>query len=85
MTLFGKKVLLLVIFGGVTLCSCDTFLQGMTAGMGGYGGYGMGGYQVMPGGFVRNTSMDYLLDPRYAVQQVLLHAKSVTEKVRYKN
>ncbi len=51
-------------------CSCDTFLQGMGQSYG-YGGYGMGGYQVMPGGFVRNTSMDYLLDPRYAMQQVL--------------
>lgn len=52
------------------LSSCDTFWQGMAQGMAGYGGYGMGGYQVMPGGFVRNTSMDYLLDPRYAMQQV---------------
>lgn len=53
------------------MSSCDTFWQGMAQGVGGYGGYGMGGYQVMPGGFVRNTSMDYLLDPRYAMQQVL--------------
>jgi len=51
--------------------SCDTFWQGMAQGMGGYGGYGMGGYQTMPGGFVRNTSMDYLLDPRYAMQQTM--------------
>ena len=51
--------------------SCDTFWQGMAQGVGGYGSPGIGGYQVMPGGFVRNTSMDYLLDPRYAVQKVL--------------
>lgn len=52
----------------MTYTSCDTMFQGFAAGM---GGYGMGGYQVMPGGFVRNTSYDYLLDPRYAIQQVL--------------
>lgn len=59
------------------MSSCDTFLQGMATGMsgynpmGGYNPYAMGaGYQVMPGGFIRNTSMDYLLDPNYAIQQV---------------
>ena len=53
------------------LYSCsEAFWQGMAQGAAGYGGMG-GGYQVMPGGFVRNTSMDYLLDPRYAMQQVL--------------
>lgn len=52
----------------LTNVSCDTVLQGLAATM---GGYGMGGYQVMPGGFVRDTSHDYLLDPRYALQQVL--------------
>lgn len=54
--------------------SCnEAFWQGMAQGAAGMGGYGSmgGGYQVMPGGFVRNTSMDYLLDPRYAMQQVL--------------
>jgi hypothetical protein len=56
-----------LIMALTSLTSCDTFWQGMAGGM---GGYGMGGYQVMPGGFVRNTSMDYLLDPRYAMQQV---------------
>lgn len=57
----------------VSLTSCGgTFMQGMAQGMAGYGGgYGLGGYQVMPGGFVRDTRYDYLLDPRYAVQQVL--------------
>ena len=55
----------------VTMTSCSgSFWEGMAAGMGSMGGYGVGGYQVMPGGFVRNTSMDYLLDPRYAMQQV---------------
>lgn len=53
----------------MALTSCDpAFMQGLAAGMAGYGR--MGGYQVMPGGFVRNTSMDYLLDPNYAIQQV---------------
>ncbi len=52
----------------LTFVSCDSVLQGLATTM---GGYGMGGYQVMPGGFVRNTSYDYLLDPRYALQQVL--------------
>ncbi|MBQ6063395.1 MAG: hypothetical protein IJK87_07155 [Prevotella sp.] len=58
------KCFCFVFVFSMTLVSCDTFLQAM-------GGYGMSGYQVMPGGFVRNTSMDYLLDPRYAMQQVL--------------
>lgn len=48
--------------------SCDSVLQGMAAGMAGFGG--MGGYQAMPGGYMRNTSYDYLLDPRYTIQQV---------------
>ena len=55
-----------------SLTSCNgAFWQGMAQGMFGNGGYGMGGYQVMPGGFVRDTRYDYLLDPRLAVQQVM--------------
>ena len=67
-----KKILTNIFIAIAVSClmSCDTFWQGMAQGVGGYGGYGMGGYQVMPGGFVRNTSMDYLLDPNYAIQQV---------------
>ncbi len=61
----SKIVSLLFVACVTVFTSCDTILQGMAQGMG--GGYGMGGYQVMPGGFVRNTSMDYLLDPRYAM------------------
>lgn len=50
-----------------SLSSCETFLQGMAAGMGGYG-YGMG-YMPSYGG-VGGGNMDYLLDPRYAMMQV---------------
>lgn len=80
----SKKIIVLMpLFVGCNLSmvmvSCETFLQGMATGMsglnpmmGGYNPYGVGaGYQVMPGGFVRDTRMDYLLDPNIAIQQVL--------------
>lgn len=68
-----KKSFLFIFVLVAMFSSCnEAFWQGMAQGAAGMGGYGMGGgYQVMPGGFVRNTSMDYLLDPRYAMQQVL--------------
>ena len=59
----------ILICASFTSCG-GTFWEGM-AQMYGNGGYGMGGYQVMPGGFVRDTRYDYLLDPRLSVQQVL--------------
>lgn len=52
----------------ISLTSCETFLQGMAAGMGGYG-YGMG-YAPAYGGGVGSGNMDYLLDPRYTMMQV---------------
>ena len=69
MNYFMKKFqsLILACIVCVSLSSCETFLQGMAAGMGGYG-YGMG---YMPGyGGVGGGNMDYLLDPRYAMMQV---------------
>lgn len=62
-------VVILSIIANVTMfVSCDSVLQGMAAGM---GGYGMGGYEVMPGGYVRSTQYDYLLDPRLAYQKAM--------------
>ncbi len=66
-----SAIFMVTILTSAILTSCGgTFWDGM-AQMYGNGGYGMGGYQVMPGGFVRDTRYDYLLDPRLAVQQVL--------------
>lgn len=58
-----KTKIFILIFLITLLISCDTLMQGLV----GYGGYG--GYQVYPGGYARNTSYDYLLDPNYAMMQ----------------
>lgn len=49
-----------------SLASCETILQGMVTGTGGFG-YGMGYMPNYGGG---GGNMDYLLDPRYAMMQV---------------
>lgn len=61
------KNLLLVCIASLSFASCDTILQGMADGLGGYGGYGMG---YMPTYGTGGGNMDYLLDPGYAAMQV---------------
>lgn len=68
---FSLIALMTMCFGFSSCAFMGDLAQGMAQGMGNFGGYGTGGYQVYPGGFVRDTSMDYLLDPRYAMHQVL--------------
>lgn len=63
-----KKLQFIIIacIACISLTSCETFLQGMAAGMGGYGMGYMPGY----GGGGGTGNMDYLLDPRYTMMQV---------------
>lgn len=66
-----KKVIYtaLICMASLSFTSCETFMQGMAAGMGGYGygtGYGTG-YMPSYGG---GGNMNYLLDPNYAIMQV---------------
>lgn len=61
-----------VTMTSVALLSCGSFGQGFLAGMSGYGG---GFYGGSPAGNVygpQNGSMNYLLDPNYAIAQTMV-------------
>lgn len=63
------KNFIICLISGIMLSSCGGFMDGMAAGMmglGSYGGYGMGANSMMSSG----SNYNYLLDPRFAVQQV---------------
>ena len=65
------QYLLSVCIISTALTSCETFLQGMATGMGGYG-YGMG-YMPNYSNGGGSGNLDYLLDPNYAAMQVMQH------------
>ena len=66
-----KKVQFLILISTilVSLSSCAAFLEGMAAGMSGYG-YGMGYMPSYGYGYGGGSNMNYLLDPNYAIMQV---------------
>ena len=65
------QTLILACIVCFSFTSCETFLQGLAAGMSGFGyGYGMG-YMPSYGYGGGSGNLDYLLDPNYAAMQVM--------------